>query len=175
MPISPITISSDDDGGNGREEPTAAPTPSMEVTVDTTNTMPQLKIQLSEVNLLKNQVFIDGAKCPICMEGYCEDAVERLYRCSGCNTDYHGTCLLSWTMNAGTCPTCRAVEGVDCIFAKIQIVMPHMTISGMIDHILANPSMEELSRLNNSVAAKLLYYENGNGIPFWHPIYHSDH
>ena len=169
-PISPIRISSDDDG---REEPTAAPTPSMEVTEEATAT-PQLKIHLSEVNLLKNQVFMEGAKCPICMEGHCEDAVECLYRCSSCNTDYHGTCLLSWTTNAGTCPACRAVENIDCIFAKIKNVMPHMTISGMIDHILNSATNEELSELNNRVAAKLLYHENGDDVPFWHPNHHSD-
>ena len=129
-PISPIRISSDDDG---REEQTAAPTPSMEVTEEATAT-PQLKInqamfvrlELPEINLMCDQVFMEGAKCPICIEGLGEDPnTEQIYRCSNCNTDYHGTCLLSWTTNAGTCPACRAVEETDCVFAKIKIVMPH--------------------------------------------------
>ena len=71
-PISPIRISSD----NGEEEPLIVPTPAMEVTVEAA---PQLKIQVSEVNLLRDQSFIDGAKCRICIEGHIDDDTENVY------------------------------------------------------------------------------------------------
>eukprot|EP00795_Rhopilema_esculentum_P009937 gene9937-18546_t len=102
-----------------------------------------LRMKMSEVNLLKDKIFIDEVKCPICIKEYDKNSINDTI--SSCNTDYHST----WTVNAKTCPACRAVEDVDCMFAKIKIVMPYMTISDMIQHILNNGTMDDLSNFNN--------------------------
>ena len=175
-PTSPIRIisSDDEDVGVNAEATNSRAMPvhleSVEdvgANVEVTNNQAMLvRLELPEINLLREQIFLDGAKCPICMEGHEGCSKEHVIRCSKCNTDYHGTCLLSWTINTGTCQTCRAVEDIDCVFAKIQIVMPLMTTTEMIDHILNSATNEELSELNNRVAAKLLYNDNGDGTPF---------
>ena len=129
------------------------------------------------------QVFMEGAKCPICIEGLGEDpSTEQIYRCSKCTTDFHGTCLLTWTANANTCPACRAVEETDCVFVKIKIVMPHMTITQMADRILNNASMEQILQLYDCTLEKINYVASGgaegltyaNMERFWSAAYDSD-
>ena len=164
-PVLPIRISMDEEEfGTGTHRSVVAVGANTEVA--TTDPTLHLKVQLTEVNLLKEQVFIDDAKFPICMDWYDEDAGECLYRCSACNTDYHSMCLLSWMANAETCPKCRSVKDVDCMFAKIKIVMPCMSIQNMMDHILNNTILEYLSKLNNTIVAKLIYHDAGGEMNF---------
>ena len=175
-PTSPIRIisSEDEDVGVNAEATNSQAMPvrleseeDVGANVEVTSSPAMLvRLELPEINLLREQIFLDGAKCPICMEGREGGSKEHIIRCSKCNTDYHGTCLLSWTINTGTCPTCRAVEDIDCVFAKIKVVMPLMTTTEMMEHIIASATNEELSELNNRVAAKLLYDNNGDGTPF---------
>ena len=119
---------------------------------------------MMQLNLLPNQIFVDDAKCPICIEGLGEDptANER-FPCSLCNTDYHGTCLLSWTTNSSTCPACRAVEGDGCTFVAIKLVAPYATMQQMIKHILADGSLEQLLSLHDSIIGKIFYASEGSG------------
>ena len=77
------------------------------------------------------------------------------FRCLLCNTDYHGTCLLSWTTDSGTCPACRAVEGDGCTFVAIKLVTPYTTMQQMIKHVLADASLEQLLSLDDSIIEKV--------------------
>ena len=132
---------------------------------------------------MASQVLVEGAKCPICIDGLGEDpSAEQLYRCSACTTDFHGTCLLAWTANADTCPACRAVEEVDCVFVKIKIVMPHMTVKQMADEAINNASTDELIRMHDCILEKINYIASGgadglfynNLERFWRTEYDSD-
>eukprot|EP00795_Rhopilema_esculentum_P012564 gene12564-3260_t len=115
--------------------------------------------QVAEVEA--DQVFIKEAKCPICMEGHGADNQDIIYRWSACKIDYHGIRLLLWTNNADTCPTCRAVGDQSCVFIEIIVFMPLISIQDMIDHILINRTIDDLSRFNNIAVVKLLNHDGG--------------
>ena len=69
-------------------------------------------------------------------------------------------------------PPCRLVEDDGCTFVAIKLVAPYATMQQMIEHILADASLEQLLSLHDSIIGKINFYasersEGSGGVSFF--------